>query len=459
MRGSWKKWIGGGLVVATVMAAPLSAQETTEQRVERLQREVQALRAAVAARDTTGTEALRRQIEALSREIEEMKLGREVTVQADTSLHGLAPAASKVYRVQQGVSIGGYGEVLYQNFSEERQNEKPSGAVDQFDALRAILYFGYKFSDRLLFNSELEWEHGSTSQGGEASIEFAYLDYFLTPSFGLRAGLLLSPMGLVNELHEPPIFLGTTRPLTESVIIPTTWRANGAGVFGEAGPLTYRAYLMTSLAGVRGGTSRASGFGAGGLRGGRQKGANEMAEDFAGVARVDFTGVPGLMVGTSAYLGETAHDRTLPSGREVGGRTLIWEGHAQYRVGGLDLSALYALADLDDVEELNALQGLTGNRSIGERLTGGYVSAGYDVLRAVDTDHQLVPYVRYERVNTQARVPDGFSADPSTDRRVVLLGTMWKPIPNVSVKADWQLHGNEANTGVNQFNVNIGYLF
>ena len=460
MLGWIRRGVGVGAVLsALVAAAPAAAQETTEQRVERLQREVDALRQALAGRDTTGLAALRRQIDALSREIEQMRLGGEVTVQADTSLHGLAPAASKVYRVQQGVSIGGYGEVLYQNFSEERQNDTPSGATDQFDALRAILYFGYKFTDRILFNSELEWEHGSTSQGGEASIEFAYLDYMFSPAFGLRAGLLLSPMGLVNELHEPPIFLGSTRPLTESVIIPTTWRANGAGIFGEVGPLAYRAYLMTSLAGVRGGTSRASGFGAGGLRGGRQKGANEMAEDFAGVARVDFTGLPGLMVGTSAYLGETAHDRTLASGEEVGGRTLIWEGHAQFRAGGLDLSGLYALAHLDDVEELNQLQGLTGNKSIGERLNGGYVSVGYDVLRAMDTEHQLVPYVRHERVNTQARVPAGFSADPANERRVTLLGAMWKPIPSVSVKADWQLHGNEANTGVNQFNVNIGYLF
>jgi hypothetical protein len=147
-----------------------------------------------------------------------------VAVQADTSILGFGPAAAKVYKIQQGVSIGGYGEVLYENFAAERENDTASGVTDQFDALRAIVYVGYKFNDRLLFNSELEWEHGTTSQGGEASIEFAYLDYMLTPNFGFRGGLLLPPMGLVNELHEPPIFLGTTRPATEQAIIPSTWR-------------------------------------------------------------------------------------------------------------------------------------------------------------------------------------------------------------------------------------------
>ena len=444
---------------ALAISAPAGAQETQQARIERLERQVEELRRAAAAQDTVGLAALRAQIEAITRELEEMKLGQDVAVTADTGIHGLAPAASKVYRVPSGVSIGGYGEFLYENFSGERENDTPSGAVDQFDALRAILYFGYKFSDRLIFNSELEWEHGSTGQGGEASIEFAYLDYIFSPAFGVRAGLLLSPMGFINELHEPPIFLGTTRPLVESVIIPTTWRSNGAGVFGQAGPLAYRAYLITSPDAVGGGTSRAGGFGAGGLRGGRQKGAREMAEDFGGVARVDFVGVPGVTVGGSAFLGNTAQGRKLASGEEVGGRLTIWEGHAEYRARGLDLRGLYAVATLDEVAELNELRKLAGNASIGERLVGGYVQGGYDVLNFVDTEHQLVPYARWERVNTQDRVPTGFTANPANDRRVLSLGAMWKPIPAVSVKADYQLHGNEAETGVNQFNVNIGYLF
>jgi hypothetical protein len=67
--------------------------------------------------------------------------------------------------------------------------------------------------------------------------------------------------------------------------------------------------------------------------------------------------------------------------------------------------------------------------------------------------------VRYEQVNTQDRVPDGFSADPANDRRIVTIGGMWKPLTNISVKADYQINHNEADTGVNQLNVNLGYLF
>jgi len=414
--------------------------------------------AAQEARDTVDLEELERRVEALSRELEEMRLGRDVVLGADTSVLGFGPAASKVYEVRQGVSIGGYGEILYENFDDEREDGLPSGATDQLDALRAIVYVGYKFNDRILFNSELEFEHGSTGQAGSASVEFAYVDYRVSDTFGFRGGLLLSPMGFVNELHEPPVFLGTERPLTESVIIPTTWRENGVGFFGEAAGFSYRAYLMNALDGVGGGSSDAGGYGAGGLRGGRQKGSKALAEDLAGVGRVDYTGVLGLTVGTSVYLGNSAHDRTL-AGETVDGTTLIWEGHAEYAARGLDLRGLVAVASLDDVAQLNALRGLTGTASIGERLVGGYLQAGYDVFRFLDTEHQLVPFIRWERVNTQSEVPGGFSADPANDQQVVSLGFSWKPIPQVVGKVDYQLRSTEAETGVDQLNVALGYLF
>ncbi len=96
---------------------------------------------------------------------------------------------------------------------------------------------------------------------------------------------------------------------------------------------------------------------------------------------------------------------------------------------------------------------------MGERLIGWYLQGGYDVLRGGGSSHQLVPYLRYEQLDTQDEVPDGFAADPQNDRRLVTIGAMWKPVPNISVKADYQVLSNEAETGVNQLNVNLGYLF
>lgn len=443
-----------------------TAQEPTpEQRIERLEGQVAELRAALdAAADTSGLGVLRAQIGAITRELEQLRLGSDLVVEADTSLFGLGPGASKVYRVNQGVSIGGYGEALYENFAAEREDGSGSGASDQIDFLRAIVYVGYKFNDHFLFNSEIEFEHASTDQTGSVSVEFAYVDWLFGgagSSLGARAGMVLVPMGFLNELHEPPMFLGTERPETESRIIPSTWRENGIGLFGDVGTFAWRAYLVNGLDGVGGGSSDAGGFSASGLRGGRQKGSRAVAENFGAVGRVDWTGVLGLTLGGSVYYGGSGqgNEDPLAPGESIDAATFIGEAHAQYRARGFDLRGLYAASTVDDVASLNAAKGLTGAASIGERLSGWYVQAGYDVLRFAQTEVQLLPYVRYERLNTQDEVPDGFSENPANDLTVVSIGAQVLPIPNLVLKADYQVRSNEADTGVDQFNVALGYLF
>ena len=64
--------------------------------------------------------------------------------------------------------------------------------------------------------------------------------------------MLLMPVGIINERHEPPVFYGVERPLVETVIIPTTWFEVGAGVHGELGRgWRYRAYLTAPLNAAR----------------------------------------------------------------------------------------------------------------------------------------------------------------------------------------------------------------
>jgi hypothetical protein len=449
------------LVTAGLTAVPGYGQEADlQRRIRELERQVELLQQQLAAQDSAALEELRRQIDIITRELEEMKLGQELVVEADTGLYGLGPAASKVYRVGQGVSIGGYGEMLYENFAREREDGSSSDKKDQFDFLRGVVYVGYKVDDRFLFNSEIEVEHASTSQAGSVSLELAYLDYLMSEPLGIRAGLLLVPMGFINEMHEPTTFLGTERPATELRIIPTTWRENGAGIFGQVGGFAYRAYAVNGLDGIGDGSSKASGFSAEGLRGGRQKGSKAVAEDFGGAARLDYSGVLGLLVGTSFYAGNSGQGAmSTLDGSTIDALTLIWEGHAQYRAHGLDLRGLFALSRVDDVEKINAAKGLTGDESVGERLVGWYLQVGYDVLHKARTGHRLIPYARYERVNTQDQVPAGFSANPATDLSILAVGAAWQPITSLIVKADYLIQRNAADTGVNQLNLNVGYLF
>ena len=408
--------------------------------------------------DSTRISELERQIEAITRDLEALTLGTEVVNPAQRGAFGMAPAAGKVYTINQGVSIGGYGEVLYQTYAGAKENGDPSGKAAKLEAYRGSIYVGYKFNDRILFNSEIEIEHGSTGLAGSASLECAYLDYKLTDNFGLRAGLLLVPVGITNEVHEPPVWLGTTRPLTENKIIPTTWRESGFGIFGETEGFSYRAYVVNSLDGVGGGSSGASGFSSSGLRGGRQKGSKAVAENFSAVGRIDYTGSPGLMIGTSFYTGDQGHNREL-NGREVSIGTNIWEAHFKYQARGFDVQALTALASVANADDLNELKGLSGSGSVGEKLSGWYAQVGYDLLWSSASEQQLLPYFRYEIVNTQAEVPSGYSSSGSKDFNVTAIGMAWKPIGNTVLKMDYQMHSNASSSGINQFNVAMGWLF
>ena len=94
-------------------------------------------------------------------------------------------------------------------------------------------------------------------------------------------------------------------------------------------------------------------------------------------------------------------------------------------------------------------------------MQGGYVQVGYDVLSQVPAAAGvgLTPYVRYEKVDTQAAVAAGYSRSPSRNNTYTTFGIELKPIPNIAVKFDHMWVNNDADSGVNQFNVNVGYAF
>ncbi len=439
-------------------------------RVERVGPAI-AMLAAVGAADPAkpsslaapSNDELARRIEVLSGELDDLKLG-EVAAPASTSRYGLGPAASKVYGVKQGVSLGGYGEMLYENFAAEREDGVTQFTPDQIDFLRAIVYVGYKFSDKIVFNSELEFEHATTGKRGSVSVEFACLDYLARPAINLRAGMVLPPMGFVNELHEPPTFLGARRPEVEQRIIPSTWRANGLGVFGEtASGLSYRAYVVESFRGVANAGQSIRGFtAADGVREARQSGSFARVEQWGLTGLVEYRR-GGVRAGISGFTGGAAQGDTTAAGESFTGQTQIWEAHGEYKGRGLSLRALYAYGSIDEPERFNERNAVApgSNASVGSRQFGWYAEAGYDVLRlfAPGSEWTVTPYVRYERYDTQDEVPVGYAANPANDRTLVTAGAALYPHPQVVLKADQQWRMNEAETGQNQFNVALGYLF
>ncbi len=442
--------------------------ETQDERIRQLENKLQNVTTELQELKSSGMtddrlQSIEDKISVLAEEIDNIKSASVVSDPTYEQVYGAAPAASKVYLKDKGLSIGGYGELLVGQVRQDEDNV--------VDAQRVVLYFGYKFTDRIIFNSEIEFEHGTTSsnqddRSGSVSAEFALLDFLLWPELNLRGGLLLAPFGIVNEIHEPTTFFGVFRPSVERFIIPTTWRENGLGVFGDfdlgaAGSINYRAYVMNSF--------DARGFRAVNNRNLRIKGNRALFNDVAFVSRVQYQPVPYVTIGGSIFLGNTGQDQKINdpespfNGDKFDGFFQMYEADIQLQYAGFEGRALVTYTSLDDVARINALNDFEGDESVGSEQWGYYVVGAYNVLSLADFTNQyaqyLAPFVRWEQYDTQAKVPTGFFRNPANNRSDLTIGLNYKPIPNVVVKAEYQYLENNANESENQFNFGLGYVF
>lgn len=351
------------------------------------------------------------------------------------------------------VTLGGYGEVSYNNYEAAQK--------DIADLKRFVVFLGYNFNDRTKFFSELEVEHafvknGSAPSQGELEMEQAYIQHELVPGANFRAGLMIVPSGMINEYHEPPVFHGVERPDVDNRIIPTTWRELGLALQGNvADGLEYNVGLVT--------TPDASLFAnaSQGFRGMRTSGSKTVAHDWGFYGAVNWRGTPGLLVGASVFRGDTAQNGSgVNSSAQlagVGATLTLWEAHAKYSIAGLDLRALYAMGSLDDTRAINLARSIstTSGNAAPESFHGWYLEAAYHVWQQGDYD--LVPFVRFERYNTQEEVAAGYNTDPRNTERVITAGLTFKLHPQVVLKADMQDYRTDGTK--DRWNLGIGYMF
>jgi hypothetical protein len=350
---------------------------------------------------------------------------------------------------EEHTTIGGYGEVHYTN---------PTGAdtPGEVNVRRFVVYLAHSFNERIAFRSELEVEDAKVEggeSGGEVALEQLYLDYTLSPAAIIRAGLVLPPIGIINETHEPPTFNGVERPSFDQNVIPSTWRDIGVGLVGTlpgSSGLNYRVFLLNGLV--------ASGFSAGaGIRGGRQEGKEASFANPSLTGRLEWAG-PGLRIGGSFWYGGSANqDPALGTGTFDNAVALV-SADARYDTGPFMFRGVVANVSIADAEAIDATYGT----AVGSRIAGGYVEGAYNVLASLlpATAQQLNAFVRYERYNTQAGVPAGVTRDDALARRITTFGLSYKPVYNVVFKGDYQLRRNRAGVGQDeQLSLGVGYQF
>lgn len=353
------------------------------------------------------------------------------------------------------ISFGAYAQVDYNQPLDfgVRKNGK-------LDVHRLVMTMGYKFNKKTRFFTEIEFEHVK-----EVYIEQAFMTYKINDFINFKGGLVLIPMGIINERHEPTVFNGVERPNVDNYIIPTTWREVGAGVAGRIDDvsLKYQLYLVNGFNGYNGSAVL---NGNDGLRKGRQKGAESYisAPNLSG--KIDYYGFGNLKLGIATYLGNTQSslynglnkkdaEAIASADSSVVGIKMVG-ADAQFTKGGLQARGQYILTSISNTEAYNAF----GNSNLGSRLTGYYAEVGYDVLNKKKGPSALTPFIRYEHYNTHAQTDETVTPDKTLNKSEITFGLGWKPASGAVLKGDYQLIMSEgAETPVYQLNLGLGISF
>lgn len=338
----------------------------------------------------------------------------------------------------------------YMDFHVNKPEERPGTA----DFHRFVLLFGHSFSNRIQFWSELEIEHAlveGAEESGELELEQAYLDFLIKPWFNLRGGVMLTPMGLINERHEPPSFNGVERPFVDTLILPTTWFGPGAGIHGDLGNgFTYKLYAMDTLDSLR--FSAEEGF-----RGGRRKAFQPPIQNTAFTGRLEYHGLPGMSLGGGFWTGKTGF--ATPG---INPRVNIFEFDGRGSVGRFDFRGEFAQTGMDRTAELNAFVQRTAgvNPNLAERMRGFYFEGAYHLLPP-RSRHDFVIFSRYENFDTQNRMVPGFQPLGEFDRDALVTGFTYFPEPDVAFKFDYTFMRNQSSfiAARDVFNLGLGWWF
>jgi uncharacterized coiled-coil protein SlyX len=353
-----------------------------------------------------------------------------------------AELEARVERLEQTVSaqaetisettLYGYGEVAYSRPIHD-------SSQTQADLARAVLGWSHRFDDRTRMSAELEVEHAvaSATDKGEVEIEQFYAERQFTDRVGGRAGLFLIPIGFLNEHHEPTQYYSVFRNFVETSIIPTTWREGGLAVYGgtESG-INWNVGLTTgfNLANWDPSSNDGRDSPLGSIH---QELSLAAAKDLSGYLSLNYVGIPGWTFGGTYFTGKAGQG--IADFPAQNARVTLWEAHARWQPGPLDISALYSRGTISDTEALN-LTFIGQPTPVPQLFFGGYVQGAWRNLWTYN-DYALTAFTRYEWVNTAAAyasVPQGLGVAPTPTEQIWTIGANFFVTPNIVFKADYQ---------------------
>lgn len=370
-------------------------------------------------------------------------------------------SAEALLNSKPGLGIGGYGEVHYNQPLVKKQRD-----LGGMDVHRLVMFMGYNFGKNTQFVSEIEFEHVN-----ELWVEQAFLQHKINKFINFRAGLMLVPMGITNEYHEPTSFNGVERPIIDSKIAPSTWREIGAGFSGTILPISmrYQVYVMNGMSGYS-----TSGLfnGSSALRNGRQKGAESYISAPNYTMKAEYFGLKNLTIGLAGYFGKSQsklYDKlnkdsvalNAKADSSVVGISMVGID-ARYGIAGLEFKGQYYYTALSNTAEYNRFtKSSSAMNDLGSSMIGYYLEVGYNVFRlSSKLKQQLIPFVRYEFYNTHQSVETSIAQNKKYKNQSITTGITYKLHSHAVLKADFQFNKSAADDSYsNTMNAGFGITF
>lgn len=425
-------------VAAMAMTTALSADELSD-----LKAQLKLLSERLATLEANGQKQAE-QTQALTNELINVQNQTSfAAIDSSKEVQGLSPAASKVYYSKNPLSIGGYGELYYSKYNDSVGTGNTKDAYG--DTYRFIPYIGYKFSDNIILNSEIEFEHGN-----EVAIEQLYVDFILDPLATVRIGHQLVPMGYVNLYHEPTLFNTVIRPDVERQLIPSTWHELGLSVYGKTDSFEYQIGAFSALD-MYNTTLTTPKTDKDWIRKARVGNESDKGMDnMAVVARLDYNGINGLQVGVSGYTGKAGNAKIA---NKEEGDMVMYDLHALYQNEGFKARALFTQAHLSHADSYDA--------AMPEKAKGGYVNLEYNILPLfAQTSDRLPLFFQYENYNLATKRADGSSFG---DTESFTYGLNYFPHDQVVLKGEYMLRHNRnsvsAHASEGIYSLGLGFIF
>lgn len=362
--------------------------------------------------------------------------------------------------------VGGYGQFTLNSLRVGP--DKDNDFTTRANLRRIVLFVAHPITDDIRVYSEFEWENALACDGcnGSAEVEQAFIEWnLLGDALALRAGLVLIPMGIINQWHEPPVFHGVDRPNVDSFVIPTTWRELGLGVTGKLAEIWhYELYLTTTLDPLRLDSS--------GLQPALSLGSLARADAFAVSGRMEVEPLLGVIGGIAFFAsdlgGNGDYFRRNGNKRDLKLPLIGYALDARMRRYGIEARVVWAQFFFPNAGDLmgalradgsSLFPNLDATGPLPERIQGGYIELAYDVFHELHLQHELLPFVRLETYDTQAKVPTGYRREPSLDVDELTLGLTYRPIAQLAFKGDVQLRDRRYGLDEIQVNFGFGYMF